>query len=359
MPEESAGVVTIEKPLNDVQVLIQSIQKAREKSLLSRIGRPSKREILWFSDVHTCDRRNFYAMAEGDQRAMWGPNVQAKMNAGSEWENINKRELSALGFEPLLSQEVCEIKRGGKTIARGKTDFSLASLSDRHKIYPFEHKCVQKQVFDAVNNWRDLLRNVWTTKYVRQLMLYMYAKNVALGAFMLCDFQGHWKLLDVELDYDMCEETIKHLENSIAAFDKGEAPQRVVYSKEMCGKCDFALICIPDIKNDPRLQVVGNEALAAALEIQDANMEAWKKVEAAKKLTKATFEGVPAGEYTVGNFIVHRKDASITVYDLTDEQKKQFGKKKDYCKNKVERFSQPDPEQLFIEPTRLLSIEED
>src|SRR5579883_2483892 len=150
--------VTPPPALREVELLAREILTAREKKLAEEIGRPTKREIMWFGDVHDCDRHNVYSMVEGDQRTRWDTFVQAKLNAGREWEQITKRELSQLGYEPMLAGEVVEIKdEHGNVLARGRTDLSVARIGQR-KTYPAEMKQMQPHVWQAVCDYRDLLR---------------------------------------------------------------------------------------------------------------------------------------------------------------------------------------------------------
>lgn len=343
----------------DVDLLAEEIMSARKRQLDAKISRGSKRDIMWFGGIHACDRNNFYQMTEGDQASRWNDYVQAKMDAGNEWEQITKRELSALGYEPIMAGEVCEIKgKHGTVIARGRTDLSLRRIGERHKTYPCEMKQMQPFVWEAINTVADLHRNQWTKKYVRQLMLYMYAKNIDQGLFHLGDFQGHWKLIPVYMDWDFCEDTIKKIETAIEAKAAGKAPERIAYDHALCGMCNFQHVCIPDITQDPRLKVVNNEALAAMLERRDALLDKWKEVEQISKKIKSFFENVKDGAFTVGNFVVTRKAQNRKKYEVPDEIKMKFVSSSTIYVNDIERFQQPDPEAMYLEPRRIISLEE-
>lgn len=356
---EQAGVVV---PLKEVEIIARDVIAAREKQLTERLRPPSKRDIMWFSDVHSCARRNFYAMAEGDQRTMWDTKVQAKMNAGVEWERIIKRELSDIGFEPVLAQKTVEIVRHGKTLARGKMDLGLEYKPTR-KIYPVEVKCVQSFMFDALDRWQDFLLNPWTKKYLRQLMLYMYGENVDQGLFLICDFQGHWKLIPVFLDYEFVEQTLDLIETAFDARVSGVAPDRIPYDGQLCGRCEFAHICIPDINSVNSVQTLDSPEAAALLEIRDAHIEAAKKVDKANRNIKKLFEGVKDGVYRIGNFIITRKNKPAMKMVLTDEEKamllEKYGAKADKFFNEIERFQNPDPETIYLNAGRIIKFMDD
>ncbi len=350
----SAGPEVAAPPLTEVQQLAKDILATRERHLTANINRAQKREIMSFGDVHDCDRHNFYGMAEGDQRPKWDAFVQAKLDAGKARELNIKRELLDLGYEPLMAGEVLEVKdRNGNVLARGRTDLSLALPSNFRKNVIIEVKCTQTHIWASLNHWRDLLRNAWTRKYVRQLMLYMRSKGLTEGLFLIDDFQGHWKILPVEIDAEFIADAIGKIERATAARREGKVPERIPYDHQLCGMCNFQHICIPDIKQDPRIKVVDNAALAKLLEVREANHESWQKVQRANDAIKKFFDDVKEGAFTIGNFIVTRTSSLRTSYeDIPDEVKAKYAKKKPAYKNEIERFTKTDPDAIFMEPKR-------
>lgn len=360
MPEHAvvgAGPEVAAPPMTEVQKLAADILAARERKLSGDISRAQKREIMSFGDVHDCDRHNYYGLAEGDQRSKWDAFVQAKLDAGKARELSIKRELLDLGYEPLMAGEVLEVKdRDGRVLARGRTDLSLALPSNFRATVPMEVKCMQTHMWASINHWRDLLRNAWTRKYVRQLMLYMHSKKLKEGLFLIDDFQGHWKILPVEIDEVFISDAVGKIERAAAARIAGKAPERIPYDHQLCGMCAFQHVCIPDIKQDPRIKVVDNASLAKLLEVRDANYESWQKVEKANAAIKKFFEGVKDGAFTVGNFIITRTMSLRTQYEMPDEIKAKYAVKKPTYKNEIERFTQPDPDTIYMEPKRGFSL---
>ncbi len=356
----TAGPEGAAPPLTEVQKLAVAIIAARERKLAGDIGRSQKREIMSFGDVHDCDRHNYYGMAEGDQRSKWDPFVQAKLDAGKARELSIKRELLDLGYEPLMAGEVLEIKGSqGEVLARGRTDLSLALPSNFRATVPMEVKCMQTHMWGSITHWRDLLRNPWTRKYVRQLMLYMHSKKMTEGLFLIDDFQGHWKILPVEIDAEFIADAVEKIKRAAEARIAGKPPERIPYDHQLCGMCNFQHVCIPDIKADPRIKIVDNAVLAKLLEVREANYGEWQKVEKANAAVKKFFEDVKAGAFTIGNFIVTRKESLRTSYEIPDEIKAKFATKKPTYKNDIERFTQTDPDAIFMEPGRRIAVDID
>lgn len=360
MPEQQVVPGGATPPaVRDVEKLAQDILATRERALTASIGRAQKREIMSFGQVHDCDRNNFYSMAEGDQAVKWDAFVQAKLDAGKARELAIKRELLELGYEPLMAGEVLEIKdKNGKVLARGRTDLSLSSPANFRKTYPVEVKCMQTHAWGAVSTWRDLLRNSWYRKYVRQLMLYMKAKGLNEGLFLLDDFQGHWKILVVDMDEDFIADAVRKIERANRAVAEGVAPDRIPYAHDLCGMCNFRAVCIPDINAVPAQKIEGNPTLAKHLEVREAHLDSWKKVESANKAIKAAFESVRDGIFTVGNFIITRRAGQRKTYPVPDDVKEKYLVMTDTFKNEIERFQKPDPSDIFIEPTRGFDFDE-
>ena len=332
--------------VREVELLAQEITAAREKTLNSKIFKAEKRDRVWFGDIHDCDRHNFYSMTEGDQRTRWDSFVQAKLDAGREWESITKRELAAIGYEPMLSGETVEIKgKDGKILARGRTDCSLRRINGDHraKLYPVEMKQMQTHMWGAINKWQDLLKNPWTRKYVRQLMLYMYGKGIEEGLFHLGDFQGHWKLIPVVLDYDFVEDAISKIERATKAKEDGITPDRIPFDNSLCGMCNFAHVCIPDIKSIG-IAEIGNETTAALLERREKLSEASKEYTKIDKTIRELFAEITDGTYKIGNFVITRKGISKKKYDVPDAVKEQYASESVEFRNKIERFMEPEKE---------------
>ncbi len=352
----SGPVGVVGRPaVREVDLLAQEIMTARENYLKARIGKAEKRDRVWFGDIHDCDRHNFYSMAEGDQRTRWDAYVQAKLDAGREWEQITKRELSILGYEPMLAGETVEIKdKRGKVIARGRTDLSLRRIaSDDHRatLYPVEMKQMQPHSWAAITKWEDMLRSPWTRKYVRQLMLYMFGKNIEQGLFLLGDFQGHWKPIPVYLDYEFVEDAISKIERATQASEDGSVPERIPYNSTLCGSCQFAHVCIPDIKSIG-IKEIANETTAAMLERREALAEKAKEYAKIDKYLRDLFKDLADGVFRVGNFIITRKGISKRKVELPDDVKEKYTVMKTEYRNEIERFQQPDPEKIFLEPKR-------
>lgn len=356
----TAGPEVAAPPLTEVAQLAAKILADRERKLSGDIGRSQKREIMSFGDVHDCDRHNYYGMAEGDQRSKWDAFVQAKLDAGKARELSIKRELLDLGYEPLMAGEVLEIKSpSGTVLARGRTDLSLALPSNFRSTVAVEVKCMQTHMWGNINHWRDLLRNSWTRKYVRQLMLYMHAKKMTEGLFLIDDFQGHWKILVVEMDQEFIADAVAKIERAAAARVSGVVPERIPYDNSLCGMCNFQHVCIPDIKADPRIKIVDNVVLAKLLEVREANYESWQKVEKANAAVKKFFEDVKDGAFTIGNFIVARKAGQRKSYDVPDDIKAKFLKMNTTYTNDIKRFTTTDPDAIMVGPQRRIIIDAD
>ena len=373
MLEEAVGVVTLNPAVAKAARLVQEIFKRRSEKLKPRP--PQRPTSLYASRIPDCERQGVYEFTAYQDKAPFTWELQALFQSGNVNEAAYKAQLRDLGLElvedgaPLSNDMRLKYNIGGYLDTRIKWEGSRI---------PIEMKLTNPNMFKNIDGLgADVLKSgeitqqmierglasmnrvIWFRKYLRQITVYLMGTAEEVGMFAFTDGRGGWKFVIVPLDYAEGERILGIAERIKAHVEAGTLPDRIVFTQEICGKCPFFTVCCPDIKNDPRLQVVGNEALAQALEVRDANLAAWQKVEKANKMVKATFEGVKDGEFTVGNFIVHRKNQQRTKYDVPDEIKLKYASKMEIFLNKIERFSKPDPEQLYVEPSRLICIDED
>jgi hypothetical protein len=98
---------------------------------------------------------------------------------------------------------------------------------------------------------------------------------------------------------------------------------------------------------DDRVKALSDDKLAAMLEVRDANMEAWSKVEKASKGIKEYFEQVRDGVYRVGNFIITRKLTTKRYYNVPDDVRQQYEAKREEFRNSFERFQASDAAAVY------------
>jgi len=318
--------------------LAQEILDARLQHLRQQIRPQNKRDYLYLSDVHTCTRHNYYSMVEGDKRNPINEFLQARFEAGNIWEQKIVAQLLDMGFQVTSGQVTVEIKHKDKILGRGKID---GKIRFRGKTIPCEIKNLDGNIFRRINCVEDLFEDEWLEKYVRQLLLYMYGQNEEEGIFLITDRGGLWKVLPIYLGnyLDYAELTLRNMERSMEAKDRGEIPDRITYHPKICGRCQFNAVCLPTtvIEGGETLQDPEIENL---LERHTELKEKAAEFEEIHDTIKDLFKEKP--QTTVGGrFIVKPKKRVRTSYDaklLDPEARKAIKKETEFWVIEIEKI---------------------
>lgn len=362
---EGAGPEVAALPVAEVKMsesvakaarLVQEIFKRRSEKLQPK---PQQRpQSLYASRIPDCTRQGVYEFSHFKDKTPFTWELQALFQSGNVNEAAYKSQLRELGLDlvedgaPLSDDMRRKYNIGGYLDTRIKWEGSripiemkMAGPNSFNKIDGFgadvlkNGEITQAQIERGIESMK---RVVWFRKYLRQLTVYLLGTGEEVGMFAFTDGRGAWKFVIVPLDYAEGERILKIAESIKTHVEANTLPDRITYDQEICGKCPFLITCIPDIMSVPAQKIEGSEKLAELLEKKDALSAQWKEVEAIDKQVKALFDGVKDGIFTVGNFIITRKGNQKTHYEIPDDVKAKYAKKKDEYRNKVERFAKAD-----------------
>lgn len=316
-----------------------------------------------------------YEFTNYKDKAPFNWELLALFEAGNTNEAAYKQQLRALGLELVEDGAPLSDDMRRKYNIGGYMDTRIKWENVR---IPIEMKLTNPNMFASIDGLgadilktgeitqaqiergiASLKRVIWFRKYLRQITVYLLGTGEEVGMLAFTDGRGAWKFVIVPLDYAEGERILKIAESIKGHVEAGTLPDRIAYNHEICGKCPFLAVCIPDIATVPSMKIEGNEALAELLEARDVMLEKWQAVEGINKKIKAFFENVTAGAFTVGNFIITRKAGQRKTYPVPDEVKLKYLTMTTTFKNEIERFAQPDPESVYIEPRRVVSFNED
>lgn len=279
-----------------LEELIDAMVAAGDAELTAKLERkqPEKKEYMYLSDVHACVRHNYYSMAEGDKRQPFKKWTLGNLEAGELWEEQTVAYLGRLGFKVVERDVRVRItSRKGELIASGKIDGKVQKERGS-TLFPIEIKSLDPNMFHRIQEVDDLFRVEWTSKYVRQLLMYLYGQSIEAGLFVLNDRANHFKYLPVYLGnyMDEAERTLQLIEKAHEALKAGKVPDRIPYNHKLCGNCQFNHICTPTVV------VEGAEAfedpeLEALLERHETLKPFVKEFDEVHETVKALFTDKP------------------------------------------------------------------
>lgn len=337
------------------QRLADAINKKREEHLSAGI-KSKPRTSIWASQISDCERQMVYEFLNWQDKKLHDWKLEALFAEGRKQEELFKAQLRELGFELVEDGAPISDDMRRKYGVNGYIDTRIKHEGKRIIV---EMKLMNPMMFDrirpGVQGVEDFRRSPFYKKYLRQGLLYMLGCNEEVMMFALTNGRGEWKFVIMSMDYDEAESILKKIERVKDAVEKKQLPDRVPYDNELCGRCAFAHVCIPDINADPRVKVVDNQLMADMLARREQLEEKFREYAKIDKKVKLMLEGVRDGILTVGDFIVTRKLVLTTRYEVPDAIKAQYSHKAESFRTEFERFMRPDPEKIYMEPRRLLS----
>lgn len=350
--------------VESVQRLAVEIMRRRQEHLGKKI-KPKPRKSIWASQIPDCERQGVYEFLNWKDKKLHDWKLEALFEAGRNSEDNYKAQLRELKME--LVEDGVSI--GDDMVKKyGVHGYLDTRIKWEGKRVPVEMKMMSPMIFDkmrdGVEGIEAMKRFFWTRKYIRQGLVYLLGTNEEVLMFALTNGRGDWKFPILELDYEVAGEILNKVERINKAVEKKELPERVPFDNELCGRCAFQHICIPDINADPRVRFVDNHLMADILERRawlEENAKEFAKLD--KKLKGSgkqagMLDGIENEVLTVGNFVITRTTKPTPKYEVPEEIKKQYETEGKRTTTKIERFDKPDADSIYLEPKRILSLED-
>ena len=287
----------------------------RRHTELTRRSAPWPRNQPVASDLGPCARETALSILHWQERPAFAPDLLARFEAGSDKETPVLRRLEEYGFPVVEQQRSFELKgRNGVVILRGKID---GKVKWNGRLIPFDLKTLNPNIYPRLNTLADLEAHPFFSKWPRQLMAYEYLDNCDEGFLFLEDLQGHWKFVEVPLDYAKMERILAQCE---AAVDAVSAIQRDGRSAAdvlppyhenpaVCRRCVwFGRVCTPPAEYHG-LAMATDPELEAQLDRRAELESAAREYDALDKSLKDRVKGKDG--LVVGNWLVQGKPLSV------------------------------------------------
>jgi hypothetical protein len=253
-------------------------------------------------------------------------NTLARFEKGSARERDIIATLSRLGqlttprFDIISGQESKQITdRDGTHLMTGRIDGRLKFEGGDKVIFEVKSGESVRGVTDIAG----LDRSPWGTKYIDQLLAYLYADNLETGLFVL-DQPGIPTLIPLHLgEYlDRMEQFLKDAREAVDSVELQLLPD-FINDRAECKRCPhFGKSCAPPMDYGAGVQILTDPELIAALEIRERTKDAAIEYEAADKAVKERCRGMEMA--IAGDFQITGKWSPLTTYSVPKEVKEQY-----------------------------------
>ncbi len=258
------------------------------------------------SSIGDCALEIYYAMIAWQLRPSPSPELLQRFRRGDEIEKIVTRELLIDGWDIVEQQMPFEIIEDdgsptGLIICTGHADMRIAWNGSKPVA---DVKSLNPNVWERIDSAHDFRRmgSFWT-KYPRQLLLYMYQHDEALGLFLLDDCLGHIKPIPMLLDdwLDECERALRTA-RAAAEGKRDGIPPDFCDQRDVCQECwcRKAAVCFPPMPPADVPRIIDDGMIAADVALLVEQTDQHKEYAKAERFIKAKFKGMGAGMYLVG-----------------------------------------------------------
>jgi CRISPR/Cas system-associated exonuclease Cas4 (RecB family) len=182
---------------------------------------------------------------------------------GNEFEDMVVRQLQDARVRVVEQQKSYDWKKYQVT---GHIDGQI--LGEDGELYPFDIKSSSPFVFDSIHTIDDLKNGKYSylRNYPVQLNLYLLMEERERGLFIFVNkVNGRLKEIWMDLDYALGEETLLKCEAINAHVAAGTVPEPIPYSEDICGRCPFKHVCLPE-RIGQEIEIVDDAELSAALD---------------------------------------------------------------------------------------------
>ena len=261
---------------------------------------------------HPCERYLVLLRTHWQERTLPDVGLQFVFDGGNMIERMALRELEDAGFELVEQQRAFswpELELTGRLDMKLRLDGALI---------PVEVKGLNHWDFEKLNTMEDFLRSPkpWIRKYPAQLILYMLmAGDSEEGIFYLKDKLNYRpKAITIKLDYDYGEMICRKLERVNKHVKDGTGPDQID-DPDVCARCDFLHICLPEIRRSA-LETVDDPDLEAKLERYEELKPLKAEYETLDREFKKLFKG--RERLMIGNYLITGKEVIRKGYKVPD-----------------------------------------
>lgn len=282
-----------------------------------------------------CERWLVYERTQWDNKKLPSLELQYIFEEGKKHEESVVNDLKKAGF--LIFQQQTSFFLEKEEIS-GSFDFKIADPEDSKTAYICEAKAVSPNVFASLNTIEDFNNNWFYKRWLSQIQIYLYGAGTSeeKGFLVIKNrVSGRLKIMDIFLDYDYVDGLLKKAQRINEHIKNGTLPDQIE-DISICSKCPFFHICLPEMVEKSFVEFIEDGTLEEKIKRWYDLKEARREYEKLDDEIKKIFE--KKDKIIIGNFFITGKEISYTTYNIPEDIKKQYAKKEQYWKMKIEKI---------------------
>jgi len=302
-------------------MIIEAIYALKEKKIRNTPCHVNRASSLG----DPCSRRLVYERTHWEQKLLHNVHTQMIFDEGNHQETIVLQDLMAAGHQ-IFDQQHQFQEKDLKIV--GHIDLRIKPPG-QDEVFPCEIKSMSPHIFDRISCIEDFYNPSypWLFKYPAQLLLYMLAYGSERGVFILKNkSSGALKEIWMDLDWDLGTELYQKADLINRHVDAGTLPERVS-EWEICERCPFRHICLPDADFGSGLSFDDSPHLIELIDLKRELQGASREYDAVCRELSHQLEGrgdfIAGGKYLVtGKWIEPKDKERYWKYNIIDIDQK-------------------------------------
>jgi len=196
---------------------------------------------------HSCEKYLVYERTRWQERKLPDINLQFIFDLGKNIEEIAIAQLKEAGFVILEQNRYFDLPKERIT---GHIDLKLKNKGTG-EVAPCEIKGLEHHTWETINTEEDMFQSKkpWIKKYPAQLQSYLYMSEYNEGLFYLVSkLIGKPKEIWTTLNYEYVDFILRKAERINEYIDNQITPPPIPWDPQVCERCDFLHLCMPDRK---------------------------------------------------------------------------------------------------------------
>lgn len=223
-------------------MLIEKIVEAKQAKIRLRPCHTNRASSLG----HPCERKLVFDRTKWQEATLHDVGLQFIFDEGNLQETAVLKDLAEAGWHVIEQQRDYEWKEYQITAhLDGKIVLDRA--------YTLEIKSMNPYTFTQIHTAQDILqsRKHYIRAYAAQGQIYMLLSNSEKMVFVFKNKStGQLKEIWMDLDYQYAEELIQKAARINRHVNAGTIPDPIAWNEDICGRCPFAHICLPEARRD-------------------------------------------------------------------------------------------------------------
>lgn len=300
------------QPQPKTQISLPDIAGAWRSFKEKRIKQYPQNNLRASSIGHPCKRHHYHSIKDWREKQLYDAILQSIFDEGNLHEKDVMSQLTEMGFKVIEQQRAFQFDKPKIT---GTIDGILLWKEQR---IPFDIKSISPHEFPKISSAEDMINSpkIWHRLYPAQIQIYMLMTESPVGCFIMKNkLTGELKPIFMEIDYIYADTLLQRAQEVYDALAKEIPPERI-NDFDICSKCAFKHICLPDLAMGPGVKVIEDVELVGLIERRQQLQEVAKEFKELDEQIKEVVTQDGPGEKIAGDWLIQVKEFERKAYSV-------------------------------------------